>query len=71
MAVTCKEPLAQAVEWLQHDERVSYRAYKRPFDLDDHCVEALTDAEYLDLLRGFQVSNERLGFALNPRRMFL
>ena len=35
MAVTFKDILAQVTEWLQQDGRVSYRALKRQFDLDD------------------------------------
>jgi hypothetical protein len=38
--VTFKEILAQAVEGLQQDGRVSYRALKRQFDLDDDYLES-------------------------------
>jgi hypothetical protein len=38
--VTFKEILAQAVEGLQQDGRVSYRALKRQFDLDDDYLKA-------------------------------
>ena len=40
-AVTFKEVLAQVLEWLQHDQRVSYRALKRQFTLDDAYLEDL------------------------------
>ena len=33
--MTFKEILAQVIDWPQQDERVSYRALKRQFDLDD------------------------------------
>jgi hypothetical protein len=42
--MTCKEMLAQAVAWLQQDKRVSYRALKRQFVLDDAAFEDLQDA---------------------------
>jgi len=42
--MTFKEVLAQAVAWLQQDRRVSYRALKRQFALDDAALEDLQDA---------------------------
>jgi len=42
--MTFKEVLAQAVAWLQQDKRVSYRALKRQFALDDAALEDLQDA---------------------------
>ena len=39
--MTFKEVLAQIIEWLQHDQRVSYRALKRQFALDDAYLEDL------------------------------
>ena len=39
--MTFKEILAQIIEWLQHDKRLSYRALKRQFDLDDAYLEDL------------------------------
>ena len=39
-----KELLAKVVDWLQHSERVSYRAIKRQFDLDDEYLEDLKEA---------------------------
>src|SRR5262245_25408256 len=44
MAVTFKEVLAQVLEWLQHDQRISYRAVKRQFALDDDYLEGLKEA---------------------------
>src|SRR5512145_2592058 len=44
MAVTFKEVLAQVLEWLQHDQRISYRAVKRQFALDDDYLEDLKEA---------------------------
>ncbi len=39
--MTFKEVLAQAIDWLQQDTRVSYRALKRQFALDDAFLEDL------------------------------
>ena len=41
--MTFKEVLAQVVDWLQQDKRVSYRALKLQFDLDDDYIEGLKD----------------------------
>ena len=35
------EMVTQAVAWLQREERVSYRALKREFDLEDDVLEDL------------------------------
>ena len=42
--MTFKEVLAQAIDWLQQDKRISYRGLKRQFDLDDEYLEDLKDA---------------------------
>ena len=42
--MTFKEVLAQVLAWLQQEQRVSYRALKRQFDLDDAYLEDLKDA---------------------------
>src|SRR5499427_2365264 len=39
--MTFKEVLAQVIDWLQQDTRVSYRALKRQFALDDAFLEDL------------------------------
>jgi class 3 adenylate cyclase/tetratricopeptide (TPR) repeat protein len=39
--VTFKEVLAQVIEWLQQDKRLSYRALKRQFALDDDYLDDL------------------------------
>jgi class 3 adenylate cyclase len=39
--VTFKEVLAQVIDWLQQDKRLSYRALKRQFALDDEYLEDL------------------------------
>jgi class 3 adenylate cyclase/tetratricopeptide (TPR) repeat protein len=39
--VTFKEVLAQVMEWLQQDKRLSYRALKRQFALDDDYLDDL------------------------------
>ena len=36
--MTFKEVLAQVLEWLQHDQRLSYRAVKRQFSLTDYLL---------------------------------
>jgi len=40
--MTFKEVLAQVIDWLQQDKRVSYRALKRQFALDDEFLVDLT-----------------------------
>jgi predicted ATPase/class 3 adenylate cyclase len=42
--MTFREVLDQVVAWLQQDQRVSYRALKRHFALDDAALEDLQDA---------------------------
>src|SRR5262249_10060130 len=39
--MTFKEVLAQVIDWLQQDRRVSYRALKRQFAIDDDFLEDL------------------------------
>ena len=39
--MTFKEVLAQVIDWLQQDKRVSYRALKRQFAIDDTFLEDL------------------------------
>jgi hypothetical protein len=39
--VTFKEVLAHVIDWLQQDQRLSYRALKRQFALDDDYLEDL------------------------------
>ena len=41
--MTFKEILAEVIEWLQHDQRITYRALQRQFDLDDAYLEDLKD----------------------------
>src|SRR5262249_31012481 len=40
-AVTFKEVLVQVIDWLQQDKRLSYRALKRQFALDDDYLDDL------------------------------
>jgi class 3 adenylate cyclase/tetratricopeptide (TPR) repeat protein len=42
--MTFKEVLAQVLDWLQHDQRLSYRTLKRQFTLDDDALEDLKEA---------------------------
>ena len=44
------EVVAQTIAWLQREGRVSYRALKREFDLDDEFLEDLK-AEIIDAKR--------------------
>ena len=44
------EVVAQTLAWLQRDERVSYRALKREFELDDEALEDLK-VELIDVQR--------------------
>jgi len=37
--MTFKDVLAQVIDWLQQDKRITYRALKRQFDLDDEYLE--------------------------------
>ncbi len=41
--MTFQEILVQAIDWLQRDKRITYRALKRQFDLDDEYLEDLKD----------------------------
>jgi class 3 adenylate cyclase len=58
--VTFKEVLAQVLEWLQHDQRISYRALKRQFALDDAYLEDLK----VELIEVKQVAVEQEGTRL-------
>jgi len=40
---TFKEILAEVIDWLQPDKRITYRALKRQCDLDDGYLEDLQD----------------------------
>jgi class 3 adenylate cyclase/predicted ATPase len=48
--VTFKEVLAQVIDWLQQDKRLSYRALKRQFALDDDYLDDLK-AELIEVRR--------------------
>jgi hypothetical protein len=48
--MTFQDVLAQAIAWLQREQRVSYRALKRQLALDDDYLE--------DLKREFQPEDE-------------
>lgn len=41
--MTFKEVLAQVIAWLQENQRISYRALQRQFDLDDGYLEDLKE----------------------------
>ena len=48
--MTFKEILAQVIDWLQQDKRLSYRALKRQFALDDDYLDDLK-AELIEARR--------------------
>ena len=48
--MTFKEVLTQVIDWLQQDKRLSYRALKRQFDLDDDYLDDLK-AELIEVRR--------------------
>ena len=48
--MTFKELLAQVIDWLQQDKRLSYRALKRQFALDDDYLDDLK-AELIEVRR--------------------
>src|SRR5215831_4081564 len=58
--MTFKEVLAQVVEWLQQDKRLSYRALKRQFALDDAYLEDLK----AELIEGQRVAVDEDGRVL-------
>jgi hypothetical protein len=41
--MTFQDVLAQAIDWLRREQRLSYRALKRQFDLDDDYLEDLKE----------------------------
>jgi len=55
--VTFREILAQVIEWLQQDKRISYRALKRQFNLDDEYLEDLK----LEIVKVRQLAVEQDG----------
>jgi len=60
MTVTFREILAQVIEWLQQDKRISYRALKRQFNLDDEYLEDLK----LEIVKVRQLAVEQDGHML-------
>src|SRR5919198_1445574 len=56
-AMTFKEVLAQVIDWLQQDQRISYRALKRQFALDDDYLEDLK----VELIEARQVALDQGG----------
>src|SRR5712691_4965490 len=60
LAMTFKEVLAQVIDWLQQDRRISYRALKRQFALDDEYLDDLK----MELIAVRQVAVEQEGTML-------
>jgi class 3 adenylate cyclase/predicted ATPase len=58
--MTFKEVLAQVIDWLQQDKRITYRALKRQFDLDDAYLEDLK----AELIQAKQLAIDEEGVVL-------
>jgi class 3 adenylate cyclase/tetratricopeptide (TPR) repeat protein len=58
--MTFQDVLAQAIDWLQRDKRITYRALKRQFDLDDEYLEDLKD----ELIEAKQLAQDENGKVL-------
>jgi hypothetical protein len=58
--VTFKEVLAHVIGWLQQDQRISYRALKRQFALDDDYLEDLK----AEIIQAKQVARDEEGVVL-------
>ena len=58
--MTFQDVLAQAIDWLQRDKRITYRALQRQFDLDDDYLEDLKN----ELIEAKQVAKEENGRVL-------
>jgi class 3 adenylate cyclase len=57
--MTFKEVLAQVIDWLQQDKRITYRALQRQFDLDDAYLEDLKE-ELIEAKQIAKDENERV-----------
>ena len=55
--MTFQDVLAQAIDWLQRDQRITYRALKRQFDLDDEYLDDLRD----ELIEAKQIAKDEKG----------
>ena len=58
--MTFKDVLAQVIDWLQQDKRITYRALKRQFDLDDAYLEDLK----AELIQAKQLAVDEEGVVL-------
>jgi len=58
--MTFQDVLTQAIDWLQRDKRITYRALKRQFDLDDEYLEDLRD----ELIEAKQLARDENGRVL-------
>lgn len=59
--MTFQDVLAQAIDWLQRDKRITYRALQRQFDLDDAYLEDLKD----ELIEAKQLARDENGKVLS------
>jgi hypothetical protein len=55
--MTFQEVLAQVIAWLQREQRVSYRALKRQFGLDDGYLEDLK----IEIIRAKKLAVDETG----------
>jgi hypothetical protein len=62
--MTFREILAQVIDWLQQDKRVSYRALKREFDIDEAYIEDLKE-ELLYAYESAVEADDRAGCIIN------
>src|SRR5262245_17217722 len=58
--MTFKDILAHVIDWLQQDKRITYRALKRQFDLDDAYLEDLK----AELIQAKQLAIDEEGVVL-------
>ena len=68
--MTFKEVLAQAVDWLQEDGRVSNRALKRQFDVDDDYLEDVREALVYSHAEHITDDGQGLIWSGEPRESF-
>jgi hypothetical protein len=64
LVMTFREILAQVIDWLQQDKRVSYRALKREFDIDEAYIEDLKE-ELLYAYESAVEADDRAGCIIN------
>jgi hypothetical protein len=58
--MTFKDILSEVIDWLRQDKRITYRALKRQFDLDDDYLDDLKD----ELIEAKQIAKDENGRVL-------